>query len=223
MTDGYSVASFEDMEVAVAPDSARWATIRRHFGIEAFGVNAWRSTTAGQEVISEHDEVGGGAIGQEELYVVVSGKATFTVDGETVDAPSGTLVFVRDPAAKRKAVADEASTTILAVGAKAGEAFTSTNWELSAPAFPYFATKEYDKALEAMLEAHREAPDVPGVLYNLACAEAGVGRKQDALEHLRQAAEGREDLRELAKTDSDFDAIKDEPEFAEIVGEGSAD
>ena len=218
MTDGYSVSRFEDMEVPVAPDSARWATVRRHFGIEAFGVNAWRATSVGQDVIGEHDEVSGGAIGQEELYVVVSGKATFTVDGETVEAPAGTVVFVRDPSAKRKAVADEEETTILAVGAKAGEPYAPTNWELSAHAFPFFASKEYDKALEMMLVAHREAPEEPGVLYNLACAESGVGRKAEALEHLRMAVERNERFRELARGDTDFDPIRDEPEFAEIVG-----
>ena len=56
--------------------------------------------------------------GHEELYFVLSGRATFTVDGERVDAPAGSLVFVKDPAMRRGAVADEAGTKILAIGGR---------------------------------------------------------------------------------------------------------
>jgi len=218
MTDGYSYASFGDMEIPAGPESPRWASIRRHFGIESFGVNAWTSKEAGQTVIGEHDEVGGGAGRHEELYIVVNGKATFTVDGETVDAPAGTIVFVRDPAAKRKAMAAEEDTTILALGARAGEAFTPSNWELSAPAFGYFATKEYDKAMEVLAKALEEHPDEATLLYNLACAESMAGQTGDALEHLRQSVEREERFRELARTDGDFEPIRAEPEFQQIIG-----
>lgn len=217
MTDGYSVASFADMELPAGPESPRWAGIRTYFGIQSFGVNAWTSREAGQTVINEHDEVGGSAAGHEELYVVMSGKATFTVDDNTVDAPAGTIVFVRDPAAKRKAVADEEDTTILAFGAKAGEAFTPSNWERSAPAFGYFATKEYDKAMEVLSETLAEYPDDATLLFNLACAESMAGRTTEAIEHLRSSVEREERFRELARTDTDFDPIRGEPGFAEIV------
>ena len=116
MSEGYEIASLDDIDVPGLANTARSASIRRHFGIESFGVNAW-AADAGDDVIGEHDEVSGGAAQHEELYVVLSGKATFTVDGQTVDGPAGTIVFVRDPAVKRKAVADEAGTRILAIGA----------------------------------------------------------------------------------------------------------
>ncbi len=206
------------MEVATGPESAFWAAIRSHFGIESFGVNAWTSREAGQTIIGEHEELSGGAGGHEELYVVVSGQATFTVDEETVDAPAGTLLFVRDPAAKRKAVGVEEGTTILAVGAKAGEAFTPSKWELSAPAFVFFATKEYDKAEKLLAEVLAEHPEEPAVLYNLACAESMLGKTADALGHLRQSVGHGKRFKELARTDSDFDPIRGEPEFAEITG-----
>lgn len=215
MTDGYSIASLGDMEIQTGPESARWAGVRRHFDIQSFGVNAWTSREAGQRVINDHDEADGG---QEELYVVMSGKATFTVDGETVDAPAGTLVFVRDPAVKRTAVADEEGTTVLALGAKAGEAFTPSNWERSAPAFGYFATKEYDKAIEVLSETLEQYPDDATLIYNLACAESMSGQTADALAHLRTAAEREERFRELARTDTDFDPIRDDAEFQKIVG-----
>ncbi len=217
MTAGYSVASLADMEIATGPESAFWAGIRSHFGIESFGANAWRAKEAGQTIIGEHDEVSGGAGGHEELYVVVTGQATFTVDEETVDAPAGTILFVRDPAAKRKAVGVEEGTTILAVGAKAGEAFTPSNWELSAPAFGFFATKEYDKAEKLLAEVLTEHPEEPAVLFNLACAESMLGKTADALRHLRQSVGHGQRFKELARTDTDFDPIRGEPEFDEIV------
>ena len=79
----------------------RWHMIRSMLGIESFGINAWRATEAGQAIIGEHDELGPGAGGHEELYFVVAGRATFTVDGEPVARPAGSLVYVKDPAAKR--------------------------------------------------------------------------------------------------------------------------
>jgi tetratricopeptide (TPR) repeat protein len=217
MSDGYEIASLDDIEIPGLANTARSASIRRHFGIESFGVNAW-AADAGGDVIGEHDEVSGGAAQHEELYVVLSGKATFTVDGQTVDGPAGTIVFVRDPAVQRKAVADEAGTRILAIGAKRGEAFVPSPWERSAPAFPFFASKEYDKAIEVLEAAHAEFPDDATVLYNLACAESMSGRTGEALDHLRQSVAGGERFRELAKTDTDFDPIRGEPGFAEIVG-----
>ena len=96
-----------------------WLPLRRRLGVAAFGVNAWRAGE-GDAVIEEHDET---TSGHEELYVVVRGSATFTVGGEDVDAPAGTIVFVSDPAARRGAVARAADTLVLTVGAKPGAAY----------------------------------------------------------------------------------------------------
>src|SRR5581483_12292048 len=79
--------------------------IRRHFDVRAFGVNAVTGD-AGGELIEPHDEIDDESNltdGHEELFCVISGHAVFTVDGETIDAPPGTLVFVRDPALFRTA------------------------------------------------------------------------------------------------------------------------
>ena len=95
--------------------------IRRHFGIQGFGVRANRSVGDGH-VVGEHDELGLGASGQEELYLVLSGKATFNVDGEPIYATTSTMAFVGDPAAKRSAIAKEEGTTILAIGGTPGKA-----------------------------------------------------------------------------------------------------
>jgi tetratricopeptide (TPR) repeat protein len=218
VSEKFQVVTLSEIELPYSSDgSIRWAPVRRRLNVGSFGINAWTATEAGKDLIGEHDEVGPRAHRHEELYFVVKGRATFTVDGETIDAPAGTVVFVRDPAAKRKAVADEDGTTVLSVGGTPGEVFTPSQWERSAPALGYFATQEYDKAHEALLEAHAEFPDDPGVLFNLACAESLLGRADDAIGHLQQSIAIDESFREFAQTDTDFDAIRDDARFQELV------
>ena len=100
------------------PGEQEWLPVRHRLGIAAFGVNAWVAREAGDFVIEEHTEDE-----HEELYVVLSGRATFTVGGETVDAPAGTLVHLPDPSIQRKAIGEEAGTTVLAIGATRGRPF----------------------------------------------------------------------------------------------------
>ena len=87
-----------------------WIPIREHFGVRAIGIDAYVGEEAGAEVISSDPEH------RRELYLVLEGHATFTVDGDEIDAPARTIVYVRDPNARRGAVAKAAGTTILAVG-----------------------------------------------------------------------------------------------------------
>jgi tetratricopeptide (TPR) repeat protein len=193
--------------------------IRRHFGIRAFGTSAVRATEPAR-LISEHDETGFriGQSHQEELYVVVTGRAIFTVNGETVEAPAGTVVFVGDPAAKRGAVAEEAGTTILAIGAKPGEAFLALPEEFSV-AFDAYSEKDYERSIkqyEELLEGG--FPKRAGIVYNIACNEALLGRTDDAIKHLREAIALDDGAIELARTDSDLDHIRDDPRFAELIG-----
>ena len=199
------------------PEWPRWATVRLHFGIGSFGINTWRAVEAGATLIGEHDELGPRAGRHEELYFVAGGRAKFTVAGDEIDAPAGTYVFVRDPAAKRVAVAEEPETTVVAVGGPPGEAFTPSQWERSARAFSYWSTNEFEKAVELLSETHAEHPVDAGVLYNLACAESRLGRKDDALAHLRRTVELDPQFAELAAGDADFDAIREEPEYASAI------
>src|SRR3954447_14751797 len=98
--------------------------VRRDLDVQSFGVNAFFQAANGAVVIGEHTELGPGASGHEELYVVLQGGCTFTVDGEEVDAPRGTALFVRDAATKRSAVATADATIVLVVGGRPGQAFT---------------------------------------------------------------------------------------------------
>jgi hypothetical protein len=109
--------------------------VRRHFDIRSFGVNGITGD-AGDEMVEPHherDDEDNRTDGHEELFAVMSGHAVFTVDGQDVDAPAGTLVFVRDPALIRTARATADGTSILAVGGKPGVAYQLSRWEQDLP------------------------------------------------------------------------------------------
>ena len=217
MTEPYAIAKLSDVEIKTAPDAARWATIRVSLGIQAFGINAWTSERADQDIIGEHDEIGPRAGRHEELYYVAEGHAVFTVDGDEIEAPEGTFVFVRDPTTKRKAVAKDERTTILVAGAQAGAAFEPSEWERSARALGFWGTGEFDKAVAELRAVAEEHPEDGGVLYNLACAESMDGQAADAVTHLRRAIELDSGFRELAEKDSDFDPIREDPDFVSAI------
>jgi tetratricopeptide (TPR) repeat protein len=184
--------------------------IRIPLGIQAFGINAYGSPEAGGRVIEEHDELGAGAGRHEELYLVLSGAARFTLAGEELDAPAGTLVFVRDPAVRRGAVAVEPGTAVLVVGAAAGKAFAPSPWESWLEALPAYKAKDFDAAAGVLSRALAAHPDNPNILYNLACCESLAGRREAALAHYRRAAELDPRAPEWAANDSDLDPIRDE-------------
>ncbi len=121
----YKAANLDDIAAEQWP---YWAPIRHHFDIRSLGVNAWRGTD-GDEVIKQHTEE---ESGQEELYFVISGRATFTIGGEEVDAAAVTVIHVADPLVERVAFAKEAGTVILSVGATPGKAYELSGWDTSA-------------------------------------------------------------------------------------------
>jgi Tetratricopeptide repeat len=207
----FEVARLDELERI--PGEFETIPVRIPLGIRAFGVNAYANESAGGRVVEEHDELGDGAGRHEELYIVLGGRARFTLDGEDVDAPAGTLVFVRDPAVRRGATAEEPGTTVLVVGAAPGQAFEPSPWEAWLGAFPHYHRGDYGRALEIMRSALAQHPGNPNVLYNLACMESLSGEREAALEHLRAALEADPSRREWAQSDSDFDPIRDDPDF----------
>ena len=207
----YQVARLDEIEV-VSDGRCPWQPVRHHLGITAFGVNAWTAVNAGDRIVNEHDE----ADEDEELYVVLTGRASFELDGERVDAPAGTLVFAQ-PGVKRTAFAEEAGTTILAVGAQPGKAYEAIGWELWAPAGRFYQAGEYEQAIEVAKPLAEAYPQYGALLYNLACCESLAGRSADALDHLQQVIERAPQVRDLARNDSDFDPIRDEPLFVELT------
>jgi tetratricopeptide (TPR) repeat protein len=211
----YEVAQLDQLE-EITDGRRPWRPVRHHFGITSFGINAWTGHAAGDRIINEHDEEDE----NEELYVVLSGRAVFELDGERRDAPTGTFVFAR-PGVKRTAFAEEPETTLLAVGGIPGQAYDAVGWELWAPLRPLYEAGEYDAVIDRGRELIEANPQYPMLLYNLACCESLAGRKADAVQHLRQALEQSEQserYRSYAKDDSDFDPIREEPAFQELVG-----
>ena len=187
--------------------------MRHYFGITSFGANTWTGHQAGDRIINEHDEEGE----NEELYFVHRGRARFELDGEKVDAPEGTFVFAK-PGVKRTAFAEEAGTTIVAMGARTGQAYKPTGWELWAPAGRLYQEGRYEEAADMAREVVAAHPQYPALLYNLACCESLAGRKDDAVRHLRSAIERSAQLRRLAVEDDDVAAIRDDPAIKELLG-----
>jgi tetratricopeptide (TPR) repeat protein len=211
---GYRSAHLEQID-EMSDGRCPWRPVRAEFGVQSFGINAWTGKAAGDRIINEHDEAGD-QDGQEELYLVHEGRARFELDGEQIDAPAGTFVFV-EPAVKRTVFAEEPGTTVIAMGGTPGKAYEANGWEYWAPMHALYQEGKYDEAADrgsAVLEAH---PGYPVLAYNLACCESLAGRPDDAMEHLRVAVEKSEQLRSLATEDSDLDAIRDQPEFKAIV------
>ena len=210
MSERYSVVALDELVPFETEGQARWHTIRRTLDIRAFGMNAWSATEDGQQVIGEHDEVGGEQ--HEEVYVVVSGHATFALDGDSFDAPAGTLVHVPDPAVKRGAVGTR-GTTILAIGAKPGVVFAPSPWERTAEALAFWQTEEWDKAIDVLEAQLAESPDSGVTAYNLACALARAGRRDEALARIGEATTTEDRFLELAQTDDDLASIRGDPAF----------
>ena len=215
------IARIEDLEryPISGQDGLTWRPVRRHFDIRSFGVNAYTAEEAGQRVVEEHREENG----HEELYVVVAGRATFTLDGEEHDAPAGTLVHC-PPGTLREALAAEPGTTVLGIGAKPGEVFHPSGWEWVFAGVSLLDQGDEEGArreLQAGIDANPTAWQGP---FNLACIEARLGNRDAALDQLERAAEfDREAVAKYAPNDEDFASVLDDPRFLAITGQADAD
>jgi mannose-6-phosphate isomerase-like protein (cupin superfamily) len=203
-----AVLRLDQLDRIPVAGGTQFRPIRHALGVSAFGVNAYTAAAAGGEVIEPHDETGTGSGHHEELYVVVAGHATFELDGEEIDAPMGTLVFVR-PEQHRGATAREAGTTVLVIGGKPGAAGPPSPFEFWYRATPAYEAGDFEAAYAIASEALSVYPDNPSLHYNLACYAALAGRREDALRHIGVAFEGRPEARSWAERDSDLDSIRD--------------
>ena len=200
-------------------DGLTWRPIRRHFDIRAFGINAYTADEAGKRVVEEHREAEGG---HEELYIVVSGRATFMVEGTEHDAPAGTLVHC-PPGTLRGAFAAEPGTTVVGIGAKPGEVFQPSGWEWTFAAISHLDRGDAGRAREVMADGIARYPEAWQGYYNLACIEARAGDREAALQNLERAAEAEpERVPQAAAEDSDFDSIRDDPRFLAVTGQAHA-
>jgi hypothetical protein len=207
----YNVVHLDELEsISVGDHGLQWRPIRSRLGIRAFGTNAY-TADVGKEIVEAHTEQ---TYGHEEMYIVVRGRATFTLDDQEVDAPTGTIVHLPDPTVRRTAVAQEPGTTVLAVGAKPGEPFQPSAWELG-----FRASKMPPAEAVEYVEKHiDDYPESAATHYNLACFRALAGDRDGAITALERAADmDAVAVRKWAEGDADLDSIRDDPRLTELV------
>jgi tetratricopeptide (TPR) repeat protein len=212
MSGGYTILTLDELETAPHRGS-NLIPVRHTLGFRPAGVNAWIADTGGQ-LIPPHEEDSG----NEELYAVVCGRATFTVAEESADAPAGSLVYV-PPEVHRTAVAAEDGTIVFAVGGTVGEAFISGGWDSFVVADGYRQAGRVDEARAIMQQLLADKPDYWPTSYNAGCFEALAGNADAAFEHLRRAKEldAAGDSAQYFREDSDLDPIRDDPRFQELL------
>jgi tetratricopeptide (TPR) repeat protein len=211
--NGYAVAHLDEIDELV-DGRCPFRPVRLHFGITSFGITAWTARAAGDRIINEHDEQD---VGDEELFLVLGGRAVFELDGDRVDAPAGTLVFAPS-GVRRTAFAEDAGTTIVALDGTPGKAYEPRGWELWTPLVPLYEAGEYAEVADRLRVLVEDHPRYALLFYNLACCESATGQTTDALEHLRQAIDLSEQFRGFARDDTDFDPIRGEPAFKQLIG-----
>jgi mannose-6-phosphate isomerase-like protein (cupin superfamily) len=196
------VVHLDELDAIPGPDTLTWHPVRAHLGIRAFGCNAYSAERVGDDVVEPHTE--SPEYAHEELYFVARGRATFTLDGETVDAPAGTYVFVPDTATHRHAVAAEPQTTVLSFGGP--PTFTPSPWEWSFRAAPLIDSdpQRAREIIEDGLQAH---PDSPGLKIHLARLEVRSGNEDRARELVAEAIGRQPEAAELARQDPRLAAL----------------
>jgi len=192
----------DDLEAIPGPGTLTWHPVRAHLGLRAFGCNAYSAQRVGDDVIEPHTE--SAELGHEELYFVARGRATFTLDDETVDAPAGTYVFVPDTATHRHAVAAEPNTTVLSFGGP--PTFEPSAWEWFFRADP-LVDSDPQRAREIVDDGLRVHPESPGLLIYLARLEVRAGREEKARAALGRALERQPESEELARQDPRLAAL----------------
>jgi tetratricopeptide (TPR) repeat protein len=206
------IIHLDELEEVPGPGSLTWRPVRLALGIRAFGCNAYTAGEAGQDVVEPHTE--DPKLAHQELYFVAAGRATFTIDGESYDAPTGTYVFVPDPGSHRQAVAAEAGTTVLSFGGP--PTFQPSAWEWAFQAGPLIRS-DPEAARRILAEGLELYPESGSLYYDLACLEAVQGSRPAALNALRRALELRPGAAEWARDDEDLASLREDAEFRALT------
>jgi hypothetical protein len=202
----HAVTHLDDLDRVTLGDAGAWRPIRRALGLSAVGAAAYTAAEAGDLVIERHDELSAGAGGHEELYVVLTGAATFTVGHETIAAPTGTLLRI-DVGTVREAVAAAPGTTVLVVGGKPGAAMPPSPFEYWYAAQPAYEAGDYARAIEIVSDGLEHYPGHGTIHYQLACYEALAGDREAARRHLATAFANDPRTRAWAADDADLAGV----------------
>jgi hypothetical protein len=188
---------FDEPSVPVLDGSLEWIPVRRRLGIGGFGTNAYRAANAGDVIIEDHVE----SPGQEEMYVVVRGRARLTVGDATVDAGPGDVVFVPDPKTRRGGTATEADTVVLGVGGWPDQPYHSLPWEPIFLANDAMARGDWADAAATLEREAGEHRETAIVRFRLACCRAQQGEHDLAMRELRAALATKPAMLEMAEGD----------------------
>lgn len=212
---GYEIVSLDEVERWPDPrhDGPTLLPLRYLLDLRAFGANAW-TAPVGKPAVPRHEEDSG----DEELYVVVKGRAIFAVGEELLDAPAGTLVHVPNGVV-REAIAEEPETIVLAVGATPGKPFAARGWDEVVVAFAKARAGDVEGGRQMMETLTARHPDAWPGHYNAACFEALHGDADHAFAELGKAVELDADpVGELAPNDDDLASLRDDPRWQELFG-----
>ncbi len=205
---GWQALGFDEIQpISVA--GVNWLPLRRQLGVEAFGVNMYLAD-AGELVVEEHTEQG---LRHEEVYVVLRGAATFTLDDEERDAQVGTIVHIGNPHVRRSARATADRTAVLAVGAPVEDPYQPSAWEWTFGAQEFRATGDHDAALALLAEGLDRHPENPSLFYETACWLTMAGRHEEALDTLGRAVKGDPRCATQAQDDEDLAPLRALPGF----------
>lgn len=198
---------FDEESVLLEGERSQRVPVRRRLGIGAFGTNAFRATSAGDAVIEDHVE----SPGQEELYVVVRGRAEFKVGEEVFEAAAGTAVFVPQPDVRRRAVALDDGTVVLAVGGWRDRPYHSLPWEPIYLAQQFMRRGDWAAAAETLEREAGEHRETAIVQFRLACCHARLGQHDVALGELRHAIEINPNMRQRAEDEENLASLRGLP------------
>jgi hypothetical protein len=210
MSKGYQQLAITDVDPLTVAGSLHWRPLRRTLGVRAFGINAYTADGAGDELVEDHTEQ---SLGHEEIYLVLSGAATFTIGDDQLEVPAGSLVHLSDPSLRRHAVAAAPDTTVLAIGAKPGAPYTPSAWEHYFAAGAAADGGDPAEAVRLVAVGLEEHPGHPVMLFNAACYASLAGDGDAAVAYLAQAYEA--DAKAVVgwQDDSDLDAIRDRDDW----------
>jgi mannose-6-phosphate isomerase-like protein (cupin superfamily) len=200
---GWKAVRLDDVEaVPWRGTELTWRPLRHALGARIAGIAAYTAERRGQEIVEAHTERDSGR-GHEELYVVLRGRATFTLDGEALDAPAGTLVLV-EPQVHRHAAAREPRTAVLAFGGPASFEPSASEWIERAR--PHIRT-DPERARRIVDELRAERPDSAGIPIAEALLALGRDDRDAAAALLAELVGGRPELAEPLAADPDLGSL----------------
>jgi hypothetical protein len=203
---GWRALALDDVEaVPWRGTELVWRPVRSVLGTRIVGMGAYTADRAGQVVIEGHTESDDG-LQHEEVYVVLRGRATFTLDGTELDAPAGTFVAVTDPTVHRRAVAAEPGTAVLALGNL--PTFVPSDSEWIERARPHLRS-DPQRAIAILEDLRTTKPEGPVAEVAATFIALARGDESAARAALAGLVARRPDLLAVLADDEDLEALLD--------------